>query len=159
MGSPSPSRLIGYLVRFTLTHVVTYLVFGLTFMFLAKYREHWGSDEMRGLMRPLDSPIVQAAVLFQFGRGAFLGLVIYPCHDVVVRSPRGWLKLWALLWGLTLIGSVTTAGGSIEGLIYTQLSLKSHLIGIPEVTLQMLGFSWLFVAWERRKALSAAVPS
>jgi hypothetical protein len=52
------------------------------------------------------------------------------------------------MWGLTLIGAVNAGGGSIEGLIYTKTSLASHLIGIPEVTLQMLTFSWLFVTWE-----------
>jgi hypothetical protein len=40
--------------------------------------------------------------------------------------------------------------GSIEGLIYTNTPLAEHLIGVPEVTIQMLAFSWLFFIWERK---------
>lgn len=144
------TRLKGYLTRFTLTHVGTYLVCGLIAFYLAGYTEPFQSPEMSGLMRPTDSPIVRAAVLFQFFRGALLGLFIYPFYDTMIKSKLGWLKLFGLLWGLTLIGAVNAGGGSIEGLIYTTMSLQAHLIGIPEVTIQMLAFAWLFVRWEQK---------
>lgn len=141
----------GFARRFTITHVVTYTVVGIAFLWLMPYEEFFLKDT--GVSwRPLDSPIVQAAPLLQFIRGAFLSVVIYPFRGVIIKSPRGWLKLFILIWGLTLVGAVNAGGGSIEGLIYTAEPLESHLVGIPEVTVQMALFSWLFVRWENRKA-------
>ena len=77
--------------------------------------------------------------------------ILYPFYQIIVHSNGGWLKLFGLLWGLTLIGAVAATPGSIEGMIYTTASLKEHLLGFPEVTLQMLAFSFLFVSWERKK--------
>jgi len=132
-------------------HVVTYAVFGLIFMSLFNYDEYFRASEVYRNFRDLDSPIVRAAVLFQVLRGAFLALILYPFYQIFAASRGGWFKLFGLLWGLTLIGAVAATPGSIEGLIYTTASLKEHLLGIPEVTLQMLAFAFLFVAWEKRK--------
>ena len=114
------------------------------------YREHFNSSVVYSNFRSLDSPIVRVAALIQILRGAFLALVLFPFYKVIVDSKRGWLKLFGVLWGLTLIGAVAATPGSIEGLIYTKTPLIEHLIGLPEVTVQMLVFSWLFYKWERR---------
>lgn len=47
---------------------------------------------------------------------------------------------------LTSLGSVITGPGSIEGFLYTKFD-HNPLIGVPEITLQMLAFSWLFCNW------------
>ena len=140
----------GYLGRFSLVHVVTYLVAGLIFMNLMGYREQFSSSEVYSNFRSLDSAIVRAAPLIQILRGAFLALVLFPFSNVIINSKRGWLKLFGVLWGLTLIGAVAATPGSIEGLIYTKTAIIDHLLGLPEVTFQMLIFSWLFFVWERR---------
>jgi hypothetical protein len=140
----------GYLKRFTVTHVFTYLVCGLIFMNLFGYEKEFISNEYFSHFRPLDSPIVQAAVLFQFIRGGMFAVILYPFRDKIVESKYGWLMLFGVIWGMTCIGAVNATPGSIEGFIYTQLDPKAHLIGMPEVIIQALGFSLLLWKWERR---------
>lgn len=148
-----PKSLKGYFGRFITLHVITYLFFGLISMYLFSYEENFATSDAYTHFRSLDSPIVQAAALIQILRGAFFALILYPFYHVIVHSERGWLKLFGLLWGLTLIGAVNATPGSIEGFIYTTASLKEHLLGMPEVTTQMLAFSWLFVYWEKKKSI------
>lgn len=150
MNNKFKGKILGYVGRFSLIHVLTYVVAGLIFMKLQNYVDVFSTSEAFANFRPLDSPIVRAAALFQFLRGSFFALLLYPFYDTIISSKRGWLMLFGVLWGFTLIGSVSATPSSIEGLIYTKIPLAEHLIGIPEVTTQMLAFSWLFFKWERR---------
>jgi hypothetical protein len=100
--------------------------------------------------RSLDSTIVRLAPLFQIFRGAFFAFILYPFYNKIIKSDYAWVKLFFLIWGFSLIGSVAPIPGSIEGIIYTEMSLAEHLIGIPEVTAQIFVFSWFFVKWENR---------
>lgn len=143
-------QLFGYVKRFTLTHVITYLVCGLIFMTFMGYEKEFTMNESFSHFRPLNSPIVQAAVLFQLIRGGFFALILYPFRDKIIESRFGWLMLFGVIWGMTSIGAVNAAPGSIEGFIYTDVSLKTHLIGMPEVISQAFVFSLLFWWWERR---------
>jgi len=145
----------GFLGRFTVAHVVTYLVFGLFFMFVTRYFEVFAEDPLLSqIMRPADSPIVRLAVVFQFLRGALLGLALYPFRGIILEGRYGWLKLFMALWILTGVGAVVTGPGSIEGYIYTKLK-ADIAVGWPEVTTQMLAFSYLFVRWERKAVESS----
>lgn len=140
----------GFVGRFTLVHVVTYLVAGLFFMNVMAYSDEFANNPAFAHFRPLDSPIVRAAVLFQLLRGALFAVILYPFKRVVVDSKYGWIMLWAVLFGLTSVGAVTATPGSIEGFIYTETSIRDHLIGYPEILSQTLLFSIIFYAWERR---------
>ncbi len=141
-----------FILRFTLTHVVTYLVFGIIFMLITNYFERFAEhDVMNAVMRPVDSIWVRTAVLFQFLRGGLLALAIYPFRKTILCEKYGWLKLFGLLWVLTGIGAVITGPGSIEGFLYTTLGFGNPLIGLPEITFQMLAFSYLFTRWMNRK--------
>lgn len=146
----SKPKILGYIGRFSLIHVITYVIAGLVFMNLQNYAGAFESSELFTDFRPLDSPIVRAAALFQFIRGGFFALLLWPFYDTIVNSKRGWLILFGVLWGFTLIGAVSATPGSIEGFIYTEIPLSEHLIGLPEVTVQMLAFSYLFYKWESR---------
>ncbi len=139
----------GYLKRFTLTHVVTYLVCGLIFMNLMSYEKEFMQNQYFAHFRSLDSPIVRAAILFQLFRGGLFAVILYPFRDKIIQSKYGWIMLFSIIFGLTCIGSVNATPGSIEGFIYTEASIKEHLIGMPEVIVQALGFSILFWLWER----------
>jgi hypothetical protein len=92
----------------------------------------------------------QGPLLKNILRGSFFAILLYPFYDTIIKSKYGWLMLFGVLWGFTFVGSVSATPGSIEGLIYTKTPLAEHLIGIPEVTVQMLAFSWLFFIWERK---------
>ena len=140
----------GYLKRFTLIHLLTYLVCGVIFMNLMGYQKEFLNNENFARFRSLDSPIVQASVLFQFLRGVMFAIILYPFREKITKSKFGWLMLFGVLWGMTCLGAVNATSGSIEGLIYTDVSLKAHLIGMPEVITQAAGFSVLFWLWERR---------
>ena len=143
-------KLLGYVGRFTLLHVITYTVAGVIFMNVFNYAEVFETSQVFAHFRSIDSPIMQAAPFLQIIRGAFFALILYPFYEVIVNHKRGWLVLFGVLWGLTYIGSVEATLGSIEGLIYTKATLAEHFVGTPEVTIQMLVFSWLFVKWEKR---------
>ncbi|MFQ5891583.1 MAG: hypothetical protein ACE5HW_02165, partial [Candidatus Methanofastidiosia archaeon] len=47
---------------------------------------------------------------------------------------------------------------SIEGFIYTNLSVLFHLLYLPEIILQTLVFSWLVVTWEHHKGKKLTIP-
>lgn len=137
-----------FVLKFTITHVVTYLVFGLLFMVVSQYFNFFEADPLLSqVMRSQDSIWVRLAVPFQFLRGALLALAIYPFASIVLERRYGWLKLAWLLWVLTGIGAVITGPGSIEGFLYTHLTISNPLIGLPEITLQMLAFSYGFNRW------------
>ncbi len=143
-------EVLGYVLRFALVHVLTYTAIGILFMCLQNYAGVFATSKHFANYRPTDSPIVRAAPLLQFLRGSFFALILSPFYQRIVESKRGWLMLFGVLWGFTLIGSVSAAAGSIEGMIYTNATLAEHLIGTPEVTVQMLLFSVLFFLWERK---------
>ncbi|HEQ72096.1 MAG TPA: hypothetical protein ENN69_06370, partial [Spirochaetia bacterium] len=63
----------------------------------------------------------------------------------------GWLVLWALFLGIGILGTPAAAPSSMEGLLYSRLPLSFHLLGLPEVTLQTLGFSVLLFVWVRKR--------
>jgi uncharacterized protein (DUF486 family) len=98
----------------------------------------------------LDVNILRFASLFQIFRGAFFALILFPFYNTIIKSNYAWLKLFLLIWGFSLIGSVAPIPGSIEGLIYTDLSLSQHLIAAVKITIQIFVFSWFFVKWENR---------
>lgn len=143
-------KLMGFLKRYTIVHVLVYLVVGLIFMFLMNYREAFESYDQFSNYRSLDSPIVRAAVLFQILRGLMIGFILYPFRERIVKSQWGWLMLFSLLFGLTCLGAINASPGSIEGMIYTKTSFEDHLVGYPEVIVQSIGISVLFWWWERK---------
>lgn len=149
MFKPS-KRFVYFTIRFILVHVITYIFIGVIFMNLQNYASAFITIEAFADFRSLDSTIVRLAPLFQILRGAFFAFILYPFYNNIIKSDYAWLKLFFLIWGFSLIGSVAPIPGSIEGMIYTRMSLAEHLIGIPEVTVQIFVFSWFFVKWENR---------
>ena len=139
-----------FFYRFIIVHVVTYTVFGITFMLLSDYFTVFAEDEVFKLvMKPSDALSVRLAVPVQFIRGFILALAIYPFRNVILEKRFSWLKLFWLMFVLTSIGAVITGPGSIEGFLYTKFNFNP-LIGLPEITLQMLAFSWLFCKWQSK---------
>ncbi len=145
-------KMWSFVGRFSLVHVLTYVAAGILFMNLQNYADAFTELEGGEHFRSLDSPVVRAAPILQIIRGVIIALVLYPFYNIFIKNKTGWLKLFAVLWGLTFLGAVEPIPGSIEGFIYTDLTFKEHLIGVPEVTVQMLLFSWIFLKWERINA-------
>ncbi|MDZ7672152.1 MAG: hypothetical protein U5K53_04875 [Halanaerobiales bacterium] len=144
------SRLKGYLFRFAVVHTLIYIITGVIFQNYLNYDPQFTSSVLYNNFREVDSFIIRFAPIFQLMRGIFIGLIIYPVYGGIVKSQYSWLKLFALLWGLTLIGSVAATPGSIEGFIYTKIPVIEHLVGLPEVTLQAFLFSIIFIKWDKK---------
>jgi len=143
-------RFVYFTIRFILVHVITYIFIGVVFMNLQNYASAFVTMDAFANFRSLDSTIVRMAPVFQIFRGAFFAFILYPFYNTLIKSDYAWVKMFFLIWGFSLIGSVAPIPGSIEGMIYTKMSLVEHLIGIPEVTVQIFVFSWFFVKWENR---------
>ncbi len=54
-----------------------------------------------------------------------------------------------ILFMLTGVGAVVTGPCSVVGLLYTNFNYNP-LIGLPEIAVQTLIFSWLFCIWQTR---------
>jgi len=148
----SKSGFVQFTTRFALIHTLTYVAFGIFFMLLSDYFTVFAEDPVFSeVMKPADALSVRLATIVQLLRGTLLASAIYPFRMVIFEK-NGWFKLFWLIYILTSLGAVITGPGSIEGFLYTKFSYNL-LIGIPEITLQMLSFSWLFC---RRKALKTA---
>ncbi len=143
-------RFVYFTIRFILVHVITYIFIGVVFKNFQNYAGVFIEIEYLSNFRSLDSTIVRLAPVFQIFRGAFFAFILYPFYNKIIKSDYAWVKLFFIIWGFSLIGSVAPILGSIEGMIYTKMTLSEHLIGITEVTVQIFVFSWFFVKWENR---------
>ncbi len=139
-----------FIWRFTVVHVITYAVFGILFMLVSNYFDYFSREPIFSqVMKSSDAMSVRLAVPVQFLRGTLLALAIFPFREIILQRPYGWIKLFWLLFVLTSVGAVITGPGSIEGFLYTNFEFNP-LIGYPEISLQMLAFSWLFFRWQNR---------
>jgi len=123
-------------------HTVTYFGMGILAFSLFDYGELYARPDMAGLMRQTTHPLVMAGPLFQPLRGLVFALAIYPLREIVFARPRGWLVLWGLLVALGIVSTFGPSPGSIEGLIYTVISVPHQLLGLVEVVIQALLLSF-----------------
>jgi hypothetical protein len=55
-----------------------------------------------------------------------------------------------LIFGLCYVLTVSAAVGSFEGIIYTHIPLKFHLIGLPEIVLYNTIFTIMLWLWYKK---------
>lgn len=146
----APKWLRGYTIRFTLFHVIIYLLVGSLFYEISGYEEALATMEAFALWRDLESIGMVAAVFFgQFLRGSILALLLYPFYDTYMSGKLGWLKLFGLLFGLKVIPAMFVVPESL------MVMLQEAAVGLPEIIAQTLVFAVIFYAWERRKKRKA----
>lgn len=150
-GNMIKRSIVDFFRRYITVHVLLYLLVGIIFMNLMNYEEVFNTNEHFSNFRELDSPIVRASILFQIIRGFLVALIIIPFRETIMKSRFGWLMLFGVLFGGTVVLNQSAASGTIEGFIYTTTSFKEHLSGMPEVIVQSLGISYLFWLWERKR--------
>jgi hypothetical protein len=141
-----PSTLPGIVGRAAVVHTLTYFVVGFLAFTLFDYSERFAEPGLRGYMRQTDHPLVTAGVLFQPIRGALFGVVFYLLREVLFRR-NGWWITWAALAVIGIISPFGPAPGSIEGLIYTRLSIASIWGGLLEVLAQSFLLASLTFHW------------
>lgn len=146
-----PGNLMGYTIRFTFVHVLTYWMVGAAFYQISDYEEALASMEIFELWRSLENPIIALIALFsQFVRGPILALLLYPFLHKYVNKNHGWFLLFSLLFGLTALGSPIFITGLLEFDMPLTEYLGNLLIGLPEILVQMLLFSILFYKWQKK---------
>ncbi len=147
MTRPGPARARDIIVKTVVTHTVTYFVMGALAFFLLDYHRLYAETSLKYLMRQTTEPLVMAGPLFQPLRGAIFGAVFVLLRSSLFDRDRGWLRMWAVLVGLAILNPFGPAPGSIEGMIYTTLPFRLHVIGLPEVLVQALLLSVIVSYW------------
>jgi hypothetical protein len=138
--------------RVIVLHVATYLVFGFVFSSLLRYDALFQMDVIRDYMRSYESSMtaIIGPFLMQPLRGLLLAIAIWPLRGLLLEKRHGWLILWMLFVVFGILSTPAAAPSSIEGALYSKLPLWYHLIGLPEIMLQTLAFSFLLLAWEKQ---------
>jgi hypothetical protein len=132
-----------FLLRSSILHAVTYFAAGILFSSIFDYRRLFDSPIIRDYMRAFGSPEVAWGPWLQPLRGLLLGAAILPFRSFLAGKKAGWIYLWLLFLGLGIVGTPAASPASFEGLIYSKLPLWYHLVGLPEICLQTLAYSWL----------------
>ena len=151
MGKLLSNEKLRFFTKVIAAHTITYIVCGMVAYSLFNYGAY---TESLGF-RPMEEINFGAVLIGQIVRGILFGLVIWWIRDSIVGKKLGWLKLWSIL---VILGIFTTYGpnmGSIEGMIYLDLSSYkdvpiSGLLSLLEITMQPLLFS-VIVTFQRKK--------
>ncbi len=145
------------IIKTVITHTVTYFVMGVLAFLVLDYAHLYAETSLKYLMRQTTEPMVMAGPLFQPVRGLIFGIVFFLLRRSFFGPGKGWLLMWTVLVCLGILGTFGPAPASLEGVIYTILPLRLHLIGLPEVVVQAFLLSFIVFYWvmnPRKKWLS-----
>ena len=140
------NSLFTFVWRVCSTHTISYFIAGFFALKVLNYDDLFGIGAL-SFMRATNSAWVTAGIGLQLIRGMFLGLILYPFHSIFVSTNKGWFKFWILTFGLSYILTITASVGSFEGVIYTNIPLKTHLLGLPEIVLYNSLFTAMLWFW------------
>ncbi len=130
--------------RITSSHIITYFVMGVIATNLLNYKEIFDSSES---LRAYDSPWIAAGPALQVLRGLIFSLALWYFKDNFLFQRHGWLKLWGLVVGLSILSTTAAASGSIEGFIYTNIPVFDQIKGYIEVVPQTGLFAFMVCYW------------
>ncbi len=130
--------------RIASSQIVTYMVVGVIATNLLNYKEIFDSSDT---LRAYDSPWIAAGPALQVFRGLIIALALWYFKDNFLFQKHGWLKLWGLLIGLSILSTTAAASGSIEGFIYTTTPILDQMKGYIEVVPQVGMFSFFVCYW------------
>jgi hypothetical protein len=145
----SEYKLGTFVWRITATHTISYFIAGIFAILVLRYDEIFGTGAL-SFMRPTNSPWVAAGPGLQVIRGLLLSLFLFPFRSVFFESNNGWIKFWLLSFGLSYLLTISAATGSFEGVIYTIIPIKYHLLGLPEIVLYMTLFTVFMWGWYKK---------
>lgn len=136
-------------IKSILVHTVTYFVIGFISFSVFDYSTRYADPLLGNFMRQTNHVLVAAGPLFQIIRGLLFGLVFYAMRDFFFSRKNGWLVMWFMLLVVGVISPFGPSPSSIEGLLYSNIPLYFHLIGLPEVVIQSLLLAFLTHYWIR----------
>ena len=143
------NKLWTFIWRIAATHTIAYFIAGIFALYVLRYDEIFSFGSL-SFMRPIDSPWIAAGPGLQIIRGFLLAFFLFPFRTIFLKTKKGWIKFWFLTFGLSYLLTISPAIGSYEGLLYTTIPIKYHLIGIPEVVLYITVFTTLMWAWYKK---------
>lgn len=135
--------------RVTSSHMISYFIMGIIASIFLDYQKAFETPPLSYFMRPIDSPWVAAGPMLQVIRGLIFSVVLWIFKDNFLFKKYGWLKLWGLLVGLSILSTTGPAPGSIEGMIYTKIPMVDQIRGYIEVVPQTMLFSIFLFYWYR----------
>ncbi len=141
---------VRFAVKVIVVHTVTYFVFGMIMSNVFDYGSVFQREIIRDFMRPMGSTSVLLGPLLQPVRGLLYAIGLWPIRGVILERRHGWLIVWGIFVLFGILGTPAASPSSMEGVIYSRLPLWYHLMGLPEILLQTLAFSFLLVWWDRR---------
>lgn len=130
--------------RITSSHMITYTIMGLIAANALNYQEVFDSSET---LRSYDSPWIAAGPMLQVIRGLIFALALWFFKEGFLFQKYGWLKLWGLVVGLSILSTAAAPPGSIEGFIYTTIPIVDQVKGYIELVPQTGLFSILVYYW------------
>ena len=142
---------LGFFLRVTILHVVTYMVIGaLSYVLIAK--NFWvGTDAVPGLRDPSGEIVTRWMLPAQILRSLLLAVALYPLRRAFMQLGRCGGLVIASLLVIIGSGSVGGVGGLIESVVYTEdVPLGLVLAHLPGVVIQALLFGYLLLSWERK---------
>lgn len=154
MSEQSSASFVG---RVMAAHVLAYFIAGIFALVAMDYRTLYASEHLSMYMRPVDSPWVALGPSLQVFRGIILGLVLLPFRTMFAPGWTGFGRLALLTLGLSFVSTIGPTPGSFDGLIYTVLPLRYHLLGVPETLLYVGLFSGMVTFHPRRGARALAI--
>jgi len=144
---------INFSIKSIVVHTLTYFIMGLVMSNVFNYGDLFQQDIIKDFMHPIDSPEVFAGPFIQPLRGFLFAIGLWPIRSLILEKKRGWLILWNIIVVFGILSTPAAAPCSIEGVIYTKLPLWYHLLGLPEILLQTLIFSWVLIWWDKQQYL------
>ena len=140
--------------RVAAAHTIAYFIAGAFAMTVFDYENLFSSGILSCLMKPTTAPIVAlGGTSLQVFRGIFIALVLLPLRIVFIEEKHGFLKLGLLILGLSVLSTFGPAFGSIEGFIYTKMSVMEQITGYPEAILWIIlfiGILWVLYKFEKK---------
>ena len=135
------------MVKTAISHTVTYFIMGVLAFVIFDYSHLYADTSFKYIMRQTTDPLVIAGPLFQPIRGLVFGFAFFLLRRSFFGQDTGWLRMWTVLVCLSIFGTFGPTPASLEGMIYTTLPLRLHLIGLPEVLLQALLLCVIVFYW------------
>ena len=144
--------------RMVLIHVATYWAVGVFFyQAFSVYQDAMESMELFQYWRSLENGVMPFVIFFgQFFRGMIIAIFLKPFMPLFLNTPYGWLTMFKTLWGMTFLSAVSTTPWIIQEILVGTAPVRELLVGTPEVTVQMLIFSWWLNIWYNRSNRSTA---
>ena len=129
-----------FYIKVAVIHTLTYIVFGLLFSNMFDYSSIYDGTVIANFMRSFESPIIFVGPFLQPIRALFIAIALFPIRRIIITK-FGWFITWLIFACIGIIAAPSSAPSSIEGVVYTQLPLKFHIINLPELLIQTFAFS------------------